>query len=269
MENKTYVIGDIHNAYRAFKQVLKRSPYKKGDTLILLGDYVDGWSEGAQLVQFLIEMKEDGHNLICIQGNHDTWTYEWLQFGHSDGIWLQQGGQATYESYLKTGYFYGIEGEKHKKFFRELHHYFLDDENRLFLHAGFTSHKGVEKEIHRPNFWWDRTLWESAVGAKRVTDPLHIPKRFKNYNEIYIGHTATVNWDYKQGWDENGELGTPIVTPMNSQNVWNLDTGCGFRGKLTIMDIDSKEYWQSDLVKKLYPDHDGRGEFNRNWKKKK
>jgi len=35
--------------------------------------------------------------------------------------------------------------------------------------------------------------------------------------------------------------------------VWDLDTGAGWSGKLTIMmDIDTKEYWQSELSKDLY-----------------
>lgn len=29
-------------------------------------------------------------------------------------------------------------------------------------------------------------------------------------------------------------------------------------GKLTIMDLDTQEYWQSDLVKELYPNEKGR-----------
>ena len=49
-----------------------------------------------------------------------------------------------------------------------------------------------------------------------------------------------------------------ITVPMNRCNVWNLDTGAGYRGRLTIMDIDSKEYWQSDMAILLYPEERGR-----------
>ena len=34
---------------------------------------------------------------------------------------------------------------------------------------------------------------------------------------------------------------------MQRCNVWNLDTGAGYGYKLTIMDIDTKQYWQSDV----------------------
>ena len=46
---------------------------------------------------------------------------------------------------------------------------------------------------------------------------------------------------------------------MNRCNVWNLDTGGGWLGKLTIMDIDTKQFWQSDFVYELYPEEKGRG----------
>ena len=49
-----------------------------------------------------------------------------------------------------------------------------------------------------------------------------------------------------------------IVVPMNRCNVWNLDTGGGWSGKLTIMDIDSMEFWQSDFLPTLYPNETGR-----------
>jgi len=45
---------------------------------------------------------------------------------------------------------------------------------------------------------------------------------------------------------------------MNGCNVWNVDTGAAFYGKLTAMDIDTKKFWQSDPVQQLYPNEKGR-----------
>jgi len=46
--------------------------------------------------------------------------------------------------------------------------------------------------------------------------------------------------------------------PTNFANVWNVDTGAAFRGKLSMLDVDSKEIWQSEAVFKLYPNEFGR-----------
>lgn len=70
------------------------------------------------------------------------------------------------------------------------------------------------------------------------------PKRLKLYKEIYIGHTPTLYYNIK--------------VPMNAINVWNIDTGAAFTGKLTVFDVDTKQYWQSDNVYKFYPNEKGR-----------
>jgi serine/threonine protein phosphatase 1 len=37
-----------------------------------------------------------------------------------------------------------------------------------------------------------------------------------------------------------------------------VDTGAAFKGRLTALDIQTKEFWQSDPVWKLYPQEQGR-----------
>ena len=48
------------------------------------------------------------------------------------------------------------------------------------------------------------------------------------------------------------------VAPLFKNTIWNLDTGAAFKGSLTIMDIDSKEFWQSETLPELYPNELGR-----------
>ena len=53
---KTFVIGDIHGAYRALLQCLEKSRFDyQQDTLICLGDVSDGWPETSQAVDELLE----------------------------------------------------------------------------------------------------------------------------------------------------------------------------------------------------------------------
>lgn len=40
---------------------------------------------------------------------------------------------------------------------------------------------------------------------------------------------------------------------MQGCNVWNIDTGAAFTGKPTVMDVETKQFWQSDRIKSLYP----------------
>ena len=55
---RTFAIGDIHGGLKALIQVLNKLALKEGDQLVFMGDYVDGWSESAQVIQFLIAMSK-------------------------------------------------------------------------------------------------------------------------------------------------------------------------------------------------------------------
>ncbi|MDH7444315.1 metallophosphoesterase [Aquimarina sp. 2201CG14-23] len=242
---RTLVIGDIHGGYRALAQVLERAKVTPEDKLIFLGDYVDGWGESAETIQKLIELSKT-NSCVFIRGNHDLWCGLWLDKGATNPVWVAHGGKETMHSYIQSGM---ITKNSHKQFFNELQNYYIDSKNRLFVHAGFTSMHGVNKEEYESNYYWDRTLWEAAlladkVAKKTLTNMLTSPKRFRHYKEIYIGHTPTTN--YK------------ISKPIKAYNLWNIDTGAAFTGKLTILDIDTKECWQSDSLPSLYPDEKGR-----------
>lgn len=242
MKTRTLIIGDIHGAYRALQQVLERAAVTASDRLIFLGDYVDGWSETKQVIDRLIQL-EQSNPCIFIRGNHDTWCEQWLADGSINAVWAEHGGRETMKSYE------GIDAaakEAHLHFFDRLQNYYIDAQNNLFIHAGFSSMHGPSRETHLSNFSWDRTLWETALALdNRIpqADPTY-PKRLKLFTEIFIGHTPTI--DYHK------------TTPVQAANLWNVDTGAAFYGKLSAMDIGSKEYWQSDPVRELYPDEKGR-----------
>lgn len=240
--SKTFVIGDIHGGLRALKQVLERASVTANDTLIFLGDFVDGWSESAGVIDYVMQLAEQQH-CIFIKGNHDAWCEDWLRTGMGDSTWLFHGGQETVNSYANSD---AAKKTRHLIFLERMPYYHIDQEHRLFIHAGFTSMHGPQKEFHSSNFSWDRTLWEMALTMdQRIQkDSLLFPKRLKLFNEIYIGHTPTLYYD--------------VTIPMNGCNVWNIDTGAAFTGKLSIMDIDTKAFWQSDVVKDLYPGEMGR-----------
>jgi len=239
---RTLVIGDIHGGLKALIQVLERAKVTTNDTLIFLGDYVDGWSESAQTIQYLIELSEK-QECIFIKGNHDVWCEDYLRTEEANRTWLFHGGALTFENYERLS---KEDKRKHLNFFERMKLYYVNNDNNLFIHAGYTSMKGPEQEFHESNYNWDRTLWEMVlVMDKRVKKHSALyPKRLKLYNEIYIGHTPTLCYD--------------IELPMNAINVWNVDTGAAFTGKLTILDIKTKQYWQSDNVNKLYPNEKGR-----------
>jgi len=260
MKNKKFVIGDIHGNYIGLIQCLERSNFDyKNDTLISLGDVVDGHSQSFEVVEELLKIK----NLIAVKGNHDDWFNTWLETGKNPSNW-QQGQKATGMSYLEKSRpgteWYMYDGsevyhsirtndipDRHIEFFNNQLPYYIDDKNNLFIHGGFNRHYKLEEQDEFL-FWWDRDLWSQALSFKGMSavEGIKQPKfkMVEDFKEIFIGHTST------QFWNEN--------EPMNAANIWNLDTGGGWFGKVSIMNVDTKEFWQSDTGKELYPEFKGR-----------
>ncbi|QVY67376.1 metallophosphoesterase family protein [Polaribacter sp. Q13] len=240
---RTFAIGDIHGGLKALIQVLNKLELKDGDKIIFMGDYVDGWSQSAQVVQLLLELAQK-FECVFIKGNHDVWCQNWLKNEKDvNPTWFLHGGKETMESYAD---FSSEEKKQHLTFFENLPLYHIDTENRLFLHAGFTSLHGVEKEQFQELFYLDRSLWEMllALDSRIEKNSLFYPKRIQHYKEIYIGHTPTTNYNESN--------------PINIANVWNIDTGAAFKGKVTGLNIDTKEFVQSDDLPSLYPNEKGR-----------
>jgi serine/threonine protein phosphatase 1 len=268
---RTFVIGDIHGAHKALQQVLQLSEFDyERDTLITLGDICDGWNHVYECIEELLKIK----NRIDIKGNHDEWFYRFITH-YSHPVDWKQGGLGTLISYcrnLDKGYMikYNDEGGymtdlldtdipyQHIDFFRGQHKYYVDDNNNLFVHGGFEREFLLTEQYDQHVFWWDRRLWLQALSCQ---DGQKL-KTKNNFNKIFIGHSATTKWSKQETITKGGiilpDLKTPITTPMFSGGVWNVDTGAGFVGKLTIMEVQTEQYWQSDCVSKLYPGENSR-----------
>jgi len=240
--SRTLVIGDIHGGFKALIQVFDRAKVTSQDQLIFLGDYVDGWSETPELLSYLIQLKEE-RDCIFVRGNHDDLVLDWFKTGNSNPKWLQHGGDSTMKAYETVN---PTLKNLHQRFLENLTNYHIDSQNRLFLHAGFANMHGPASEFHANTVYWDRTLWEMALAMDTSLTPSDntYPDRLKLFNEIYIGHTPTTRI---------GE-----TKPMNLANLWNIDTGAAFKGPISLVDIESKQVWQSDPVHELYPQETGR-----------
>lgn len=214
---KTFVIGDIHGAYQALLECLKLSAFnREKDHLICLGDVCD---RGVHVKECIDELLGIPH-CIYILGNHDAWALEWSVEGKIPPEWWEQGGAQTVMSYKNAPM-----PKSHIHFLSEARFYFLEN-NRLFVHGGFDPQLALE-DTHREIFIWDRSL----LGHARELHGAHPGHKFGNYDEIFIGHTPTLNFGSDQ--------------PQKFCNVWAMDTGAGWGAKLTIMDVDTKEFWQA------------------------
>jgi len=252
---KKYVIGDIHGNYLGLIEILKKCNFDyDNDLLITLGDIVDGWPDSFLVIEELLKIK----NRIDVVGNHDDFFMKFLNTGINPDGW-SQGGLATAKSYAKgvdldlkvttirkkmvrgfnESYLLNLIPEdipeSHINFFKRQVRYYKDENNNIFVHGGFDRHFEIN-ECDRDYLIWDRNLFSQALSAKSGKNKLKFKE--SNINNIFLGHTSTIAWNTDK--------------PINADIIWNLDTGSGWNGKLTIMNVVTKEYFQSDNSDKLY-----------------
>ncbi len=211
---KVYVIGDIHGRYQALKEVFAVSGFRPGsDRLITLGDVVDYGPCTRQCVDLLMSVPDR----IAVLGNHDLWFLEWIFLERARPEWVFQGGEATIRSYGGSP---GNVPESHRLFFKKSVPYYVDEQNRLFVHGGFDPQRPLSEQ-DQYDLMWDRTLMDYSR-QRPVT----------GYRHVFIGHTRT---QAAAGSDE------PVVL----HNVTLCDTGAGYGGYVTLIDVETGRFWQS------------------------
>ncbi len=245
MENRTFIMGDIHGMYDKLMTCLQAVNFDyNNDKLIQLGDVVDRGPDSYLVVEELLKIK----NLIAIRGNHDQTFYESM-INDSNNMLFSQGGRETLESYIRfcnpdkqwayvndhsmkyqTDFEYYDYPKTHIEFFTNQLPYYIDKDNNCFVHGGFNRHTIIENQIY-DDLLWDRDLWHAARSYDSMVNKEQHPFKNKNkFKEIFIGHTPTTYF------------GSTI--PLKAANIWNLDTGCGKGGLLTIMNLETREYLQ-------------------------
>lgn len=231
MAGRRFVIGDIHGAHKALIECFRKASFNyENDALIALGDICDGWPEVDKVFDELLRVK----NLTYILGNHDKWALDWFLYRDAPDIWTMQGGDVTISCYP-----HGVP-ETHIRLLTEARLYFKT-ENRLFVHGGFDPEIDIEKQGF-DILLWDRKLVRNAL-QQRETNAKH---NISGYSEVYVGHTPTINFGSKQ--------------PIFACEVILMDTGAGWPGGvLTMMDIETKQYFSSTPVHELYSGFKGRG----------
>ena len=74
---KIHHIGDVHGCYTVLKKYIDDNGGIKNDEFyIFCGDYVDRGIENADVVKYLISIK-DKRNVLMLEGNHERWLWLW------------------------------------------------------------------------------------------------------------------------------------------------------------------------------------------------
>jgi serine/threonine protein phosphatase 1 len=254
---KTYVTTDTHGCNKELIDVLNQASFDyANDTLIHIGDCTDRGPDSFGVIETLLKIK----NLIPIQGNHDAVMLSFINTGRHQFDW-GHGAYKTISSYIdalglsypevyvhqtmnsaSTNFTPKYIPDSHKAFFRNQLDYYIDAENRLFVHAGYDPMESIEQQDHSMLIW-DRELVQHL--GSYIEDGKEVARYpdVNDFKRVFIGHTPTITFRRKFKTFEPVHIpkGCTFKEPMYMGQLVNLDTGCCFGNKLSLIDITDDE----------------------------
>lgn len=220
---KLFALGDIHGHFKELSQVMNVLVSEGGlqpesDTVVFLGDYVDGGPATKQVVDQLISWQEQYPHWVFLKGNHedmmlDALVYNNRKYGFYD-MWWGQGGKATAHSYLpQSASLFQRAIMQPKEFVPTYHLEWLntrpmtyEQDGYIFVHAGFAPGIGLEGQSENDMLW--------------------IRERF-----------VTSDWDFDGKRVVFGH--TPFKEPLVMPNKIGIDTMFHNFGKVTAVELDT------------------------------
>lgn len=268
-------ISDIHGCYTKLNEVLEVCKFSDADELYSVGDFCDRGTENLKTLDFIMSLK----NFRPVIGNHDWWLYLWLWYElkkDSEGFFLSEdewesincwtnwnGGVNTYAELVNL--------DQDRK--AQIYDWLLNIPFRRNLGDRIIQHSMLPAQllesrgqnltipideivlgnIRRSGLMWDivydSNLWDRTVikGCKDYTPIGQKIPSFSLWHKERYEKEFTGSPIYVIGH-------TPLSKPFYDKDlgIIGIDTGgfCtkqkyGVIGCLTVLDLDTLEYWQS------------------------
>lgn len=210
--NKIHHIGDIHGCNTVLQKYLSDNGGMKDDEFyIFTGDYIDRGLENAEVVKFLISIK-DKKNVLMLEGNHERWL--WL---YANGC---TGKSKEFELITKPAL---EEAGIDKKDIRQLYrrfgqcaYYKYGDNVYLVTHAGLST---LPKNL-------------SFVATDQMI------RGVGNYNDFEKIAETFINTTPDNVYQIHGHRNTKRLDTKVNERVFNLEGRVEFGGELRCVQVD-------------------------------
>jgi serine/threonine protein phosphatase 1 len=175
--SRIFAIGDIHGCYNTIKTLLlEKLAIQKSDKVYCIGDYVDRGNDSKAVIDFIIDLRIKGYQIITIRGNHEQMMLDSTIDQERLHLWLTNGGVETMKSF-------GISSvnelpDKYLTFLKQTKLLIATD-TYIFVHAG------LNFRIENPFSDKEAMLWtrDEYFDKSKINDRIvihgHTPIPFK------------------------------------------------------------------------------------------
>lgn len=126
-------VGDIHGCYNTFESlVVDNIQLKKEDQLFLLGDYIDRGIRNREVLDYILELQEDGFQIYPLMGNHEYFVLRDIEFcNHSKK-------PTRIRDLIESKDLLNLENEVELRFLKFIQNlpYYYELDNFILVHAG-------------------------------------------------------------------------------------------------------------------------------------
>ena len=203
--NRLIAIGDIHGYANALRGLLEAIQPSPMDTIVTLGDCVNRGPNSREVLDCLLELQQACH-VVSVLGNHDDMMLETRNDPYALERWMSQGCLSTLQSY---GAALSNIPQEHWDLLASFVPFFETD-TFIFTHANYCWYLPMNQQAGLVLRWL--SLEDSQ------------PRPHISNKTVILGHTPGQVRDFG--------------------HYRCIDTGCGFGGLLTGMDVQSGNFWQ-------------------------
>lgn len=228
------VIGDVHGCYKSLRRLVEEIiEVNKDDKIYFVGDYIDRGPSSKQVLDYLIELRDNGYEVYPLKGNHEEMLINAYldQSSNNFMLWMMNGADATFQSYgIKSHTLLGESSlnelpEEHMSFLRKMPYYY-ELKDHIIVHAG------INFAVENPFEDYTSMVWcrdcENDLSASGGRTIIH-------------GHTP-VPLEFIQSSLQSG----------NPKDI-NLDAGCVYKelvglGNLVALDLESMQLYSTENI---------------------
>jgi serine/threonine protein phosphatase 1 len=220
MEERLFAIGDIHGCFDPFREMVEdKIKIRKSDRIILLGDYIDRGYQSKEVVDFILNLRGKGFDIISLIGNHESMLLDALENEKYLSNWILNGGAETLFSF-KVDSIKKL-SIRYVNFFTSLLYYYSQDQF-LFVHAGFNNEISEPFEDRDPMIWLRREEYSSPVFREKIIVHGHTPIPFQRCRDLVKSGKKVINIDTGCVYDEVGGYGHLTAVELNTMELFSV-----------------------------------------------